>query len=73
MSDEKPEQEGFADSIFQTNTYEAPMPSQIKRNFLPWHRPRKQFVRSFQWCYEVQELIKAKPPAEGFLVVSCGI
>ncbi len=67
MSDEKPEQEGFADSIFQTNTYEAPMPSQIKRNFLPWHRPRKQFVRSFQWCYEVQELIKAKPPAEGVL------
>src|SRR5712671_1554546 len=29
-----------------------------KKNFLPWHRPRKQFVRNDQWCHYIQELLK---------------
>lgn len=40
----------------------APVPS---RRFVPapWHRPRKQYIRSHQWNHEVVELIIKKRPA----------
>ena len=28
-----------------------------KKDFLPWHRPRKQFVRHDQWCYQIKQLV----------------
>jgi hypothetical protein len=43
--------------IFETNIYEAPRAP--KRDFLPWHRPRKQFVRRKQWCAQVTTLLGA--------------
>ena len=62
------EEEGHADNIIEVATYEAPMPPQrAKEDFLPWHRPRKQFVRHYQWCREVQILIQAQKPKEGIL------
>lgn len=67
MNEEKPGEEGHADDIFQVDSYEAPMPSQAKGDFLPWHRPRKQYVRHHQWCHEVAKLLKDKPPSEGTL------
>lgn len=67
MNEEKFEEEGHADDIFQLDSYEAPMPSQVKEKFLPWHRPRKQYVRHHQWCHEVAKLLKEKPPVGGTL------
>lgn len=29
-----------------------------KRQFRPWHKPRKQFVRRKQWCLEIERLIE---------------
>jgi hypothetical protein len=47
--------DGLADGIFATEEYTAPKPS--KKSFLPWHRPRKQFVRHKQWCGEVLKML----------------
>lgn len=35
-----------------------------KREFKPWHKPRKQYIRRKQWCREIQKLIRANhfPP-----------
>lgn len=47
---------GHADEIFdKTIAYEASAAQ--KKTFLPWHKPRKQFVRQFQWCKEIEALL----------------
>ncbi len=48
------DQQPFKD-IFGTAEYEAPGPS--TREFQPWHKPRKQFVRDKQWRKEIEELL----------------
>lgn len=49
------EQEGHADDIVQVSAYEVPEPP--KKDFLPWHLPRKQFVRHHQWCYQIGRML----------------
>lgn len=66
MNDAAPKEEEHADDIVELNTYEAPMPSAAKE-FLPWHRPRKQYVRHHQWCNEIVQMIAGTPPAGGLL------
>ena len=59
----KPSEEngnGHADDMFATSIYEASKPQ--KKTFLPWHKPRKQFVRQFQWCKEIEALLKEIQP-----------
>jgi hypothetical protein len=46
--------EGHAAEIFGDYEYEAPLPEAKK--FLPWHRPRKQFVRDYQWFEQIKML-----------------
>lgn len=67
MSDAEPDDGNHADDIVELTAYEAPMPIAAKGDFLPWHRPRKQYVRHHQWCHEVAKLITDKPPADGVL------
>lgn len=67
MIDAAPNEEGHADDIVEVTSYEAPMPFAAKEDFLPWHRPRKQYVRHHQWCHEIGQLIQANPPAGGVL------
>jgi|WetSurMetagenome_2_1015567.scaffolds.fasta_scaffold27192_2 hypothetical protein len=57
--------EGHADDIFGSVTYEAPKPQ--KKDFLPWHKPRKQFVRQHQWCTQINKLLTEVQPADGIL------
>lgn len=45
---------GLMDTSFDNAKYEAPKPS--KRKFLPWHRPRKHYVRKEQWQHQIEEL-----------------
>ena len=57
--------EELADEIFGTATYEAPKPQ--KKDFLPWHKPRKQFVRHHQWCKQIEALLGEMQPEDNTL------
>jgi hypothetical protein len=59
-----PQENDHADDIVLA-TYEAPLPA--KREFLPWHRPRKQFVRQYQWCEQIGRLLELVEVADGTL------
>jgi hypothetical protein len=43
------------DDIFPITAYEAP--SREKKLFLPWHKPRKHFVRHEQWQQQIEILV----------------
>ena len=62
--------EELADDIFGTEAYEAPKPQ--KKNFSPWHKPRKQFVRQFQWCEQIEALLGEMRP-EGNVLKYLGL
>ncbi len=63
----------FVDDIFEEGmAYEVPMPTR-KRNFLPWHRPRKQFVREKQWVGELQRLLDEHPLPAGKSLTYLGL
>lgn len=50
------EGDDFVEGIFQK---EAPVHIPVKRReFQPWHRERKQFIRDRQWNFEAEKLIK---------------
>jgi len=53
----EPEEERTDDDMFPITAYEAP--SREKKPFLPWHRPRKHFVRHEQWQQEIEILANA--------------
>lgn len=61
----QPEDENLADGIVDVGVYEAPLPS--KKDFLPWHRPRKQVVRALQWRDQIARLLDDAPRADGAL------
>lgn len=46
----------LASDIFGVEAYEAVSPP-ITKEFLPWHKPRKQYVREEQWCAQVSKLL----------------
>lgn len=66
MNDPAHGQGEHADDIVQVVTYEAPMPTSAKP-FLPWHRPRKQYVRHHQWCREIICMVTDTRPEGGVL------
>lgn len=53
----EPEEERTDDDMFPITAYEAP--SREKKPFLPWHRPRKHFVRHEQWQQQIEILANA--------------
>lgn len=57
--------EGLADNIFEVDAYSPTEPVPFKDNFLPWHRPRKHFVRDSQWRKEIQRLVENSKAASG--------
>lgn len=66
MNDAVPAEEDHADDIVEVVVYEAPMPTSAKP-FLPWHRPRKQYIRHHQWCHEIIRMVTDTPPLGGVL------
>ena len=66
MNDAVPDEEEHADDIVEIVAYEAPMPASAKP-FLPWHRPRKQYVRNHQWCHEIIRMVTETAPVGGVL------
>lgn len=65
MENNIPLEEGLADDIVGEYQYEAPQ--RQKKEFLPWHRPRKQFVRDRQWRQEIVKLVEANRPIDGVI------
>jgi hypothetical protein len=60
MPEDSQNEVGHADDIVPINSYEAPLP-EPKRTFLPWHLPRKQFVRQHQWCKQISKMLDDAP------------
>jgi hypothetical protein len=54
-----------SDDIVLATVYEAPLPT--KKEFQPWHLPRKQYVRHYQWCEQVGRLLKNIELTDGTL------
>lgn len=52
--------EQLADGIVAPGAYEATRPP--RKEFLPWHRPRKQFVREKQWALQIDKMLSEIPP-----------
>lgn len=51
--------------IIGIDTYEAELPR--KKDFLPWHRPRKQFVRHKQWLEQINRMLEGMIPENNVL------
>lgn len=60
-----PPDEEHADDIVLAAVYEAPLPT--PKEFLPWHLPRKQYVRHYQWCEQIRRLLDDIDLADGTL------
>jgi len=61
LSDQPPEEDLTA-GIFASNLYRASRPA--KKVFLPWHLPRKHFVRVKQWQLQIEKLLDEAPPED---------
>lgn len=48
--------------IFSETSYSQPV--RARREFAPWHRPRKQVVRQIQWGSEIEWLLNRKSPED---------
>ncbi|WP_296739711.1 hypothetical protein [Mesorhizobium sp.] len=55
--------EDLTDDIVSVSGYAFSVPP--KKEFKPWHRPRKQFVRNDQWLFYVTELVSERSPFDG--------
>lgn len=63
------EKQDLADGLFgELERYEAAHPP--RKDFRPWHRPRKQFVRQRQWIGHVRELLRAHESGESLKYLS---
>jgi len=58
--DDPSEEEQHADGIVEIQEYRAPPPPTAKE-FAPWHKPRKQYVREYQWSREILDLVNRWP------------
>lgn len=65
MNDMSAHEEGLADDIVELAAYEASLPE--AKEFLPWHRPRKQYVRHHQWCEQIERMLDDAPLTDGTL------
>lgn len=50
------EEEDIAESVLPPEIVESAIPLELNQLF-PWHRPRKQFIRKFQWQHHANRLI----------------
>ena len=58
-------EESLAEGIIGVKNYIPESPK--KKNFLPWHRPRKQYVREVQWCQEILKMVDEVLPENNIL------
>jgi hypothetical protein len=63
--DEGGDSDDLASGIVAVQEYTVTVPP--KKGFLPWHRPRKQFVRNEQWRHYIAEMLDDAPPSDATL------
>lgn len=56
---------GHTEDTAAALVYEAPAPR--KKRFLPWHKPRKQYVRDYQWRAEIDSMLNDAPRQDATL------
>ncbi len=56
MTGETPESRADLEGIYQGAI--TPTLASLRRDFKPWHKPRKHFLRLEQWCHETRALLK---------------
>jgi hypothetical protein len=56
MPDDLESEDNF-EGIFQ-GEISSTLESHARTKFKPWHKPRKHFVRLYQWCHETRQLLK---------------
>lgn len=56
MPDDLEKDEGL-EGIYQ-GEISSTLESQVRTRFHPWHKPRKHFIRIYQWCHETRQLLK---------------
>lgn len=59
------EDENFVSDIIGVNTYA--LETRKKKDFLPWHKPRKQFVRHRQWVEQINKMVNEIMPENNIL------
>lgn len=59
------QEEGHIADLFGVNVYAPALPQ--KKNFLPWHKPRKQFVRDAQWKEQIIKMFNHAMPENNVL------
>ena len=57
--------ESTLDEIFGTKVYAPEGRRRLK--FLPWHKPRKQYVREMQWCEQIRHMLQETLPDNNVL------
>ncbi len=63
MPGEQEGQDELLEGIYQE--IKPVLSEKVAREFMPWHKPRKQYIRLKQWCAEVRRLIKLIRLADG--------
>jgi len=63
MPSEREEQDELLEGVYQE--IKPALPEEPAREFKPWHKPRKHYIRIKQWCAEVRRLIKMNNLGEG--------
>ena len=58
-------EESLAEGIIGVKNYTPESPT--KKVFLPWHKPRKQYVRGEQWCKEILKMVDEVLPENNIL------
>lgn len=62
MTEQLDNQDDLTTEIFGDAEYETPIPE--PKEFKPWHKPRKQFVRHKQWSALLQRLYETREPGD---------
>ena len=62
MTEQLDDQDGLIAGIF--GDFEYAQPRTAPKEFMPWHKPRKQFVRRKQWSALLRRLYKNRGPGD---------
>jgi hypothetical protein len=57
MPDEPSDSGEMTDGVYQPDI-KPMLTDRAARDFFPWHKPRKHYIRVYQWCAEARDLIR---------------
>jgi len=57
-TDEEDDLLAIEDEVYQKTTIKLQLDEVPEKRFKPWHKPRKHYLRVYQWCQQIATLIK---------------